>query len=255
MGLAPIPSRHPHRSRHSLPHVGRWVVLALIAVLSACATELAAPAEPLRLLQPRWPVAYVGEPFDEALRPSGGLRPYRFEVVEGTLPPGLRLEDGRLRGTPTEVGSYSFTIEVQDGNLSQGLLAHGLEVRALPLPVLRVETPATEVRSNLPLVLQLEDARAWRGARVAIRWDPDAFRLSEEPVATDTRLVLFSEDSPGELLIEIAALGQARSGDLRLARFTLEPIDGPQRASISLVGESRYAGGTHVTERREGAAR
>lgn len=229
--------------------------LLLLLAISACATELAAPAEPLRMLQPNWPVAYVGEPFDQALRPSGGLRPYRFELVEGALPPGLLLEDGRLRGTPTTVGSYAFTVEVQDGNLSQSLLAHSLEVRALPLPVLRIETPATEVRSSLPLVLRLEDARGWRGAKVVVRWDPEAFGLEQQPVAADGRLVAFSQVSPGELMVEIAALGEPRNGSFPLLRFTLEPSEGPQRASLRLQSESRFAGGVHLAERLEGSSR
>lgn len=245
----------PWARRWAPPRLRWWVALALVTALLGCSTELATPTEPLRLLQPNWPVAYLGEAFDGALRPTGGLRPYRFELVDGALPPGLTLEQGRLRGTPTQVGSYTFTIEVQDGNLSQGLLAHALEVRTLPTPVLRIDTPSTEVRGNLPLVLRVEDARGWLGARISISWDADAFRLGQSPAGIDGRSVLFSEETPGELIIEIAALGEARNGDFNIGRFSLEAIDEPQRAGLTIVSESRYAGGVHLAERREGAGR
>jgi hypothetical protein len=233
----------------------RWTRLLLLLgafALAACSSELAVPTEPLRLLRADWGVAYVGEPFDAALRPAGGLRPYRFELADGTLPPGLLLTSGRVVGTPTEIGRFEFTITIQDGNLSQALQQLAIDVRPLPTPVIRIDTPATEVREALPLVVRLEDARAWRGGRIAIIWDPSAFALAAAPTAGDARLALLHEASEGRLLLEVAALGGARTGAATLARFTLQPLTPPARVGLQVTAASRYAGGDHVAVRNEG---
>jgi hypothetical protein len=226
---------------------------ALALLVAGCAEQLAAPSEPLRLLQPAWGDAYAGEAFEGSLRPTGGLRPYRFEIAAGSLPPGVRLEGGRLVGTPTEPGRTRFTVLVSDGNLSQALLEHELVVRPLPSPVVRVATPATEVRGPLPLVARVEDARGWRGARIEVRWDATLFRLEGTAAGIDGRTVAFAHAEPGVLLVDVAALGAPRDGAFDVARWTLVPIEPPARASVFVVATSRYSGGDAVSERREGA--
>jgi hypothetical protein len=231
----------------------RWPAWVLVLALVACTNELTVPTEPLRLLRPEWGVAYVGEPFEGALRPAGGLRPYRFELTDGALPPGLELAAGRLVGTPTAAGSYTFTALVQDGNLSQSVLRVELEVRELPTPLIRVDAPATEVRAAVPLVLRVEDARGWRGARVTLRWDPAAFELTSDPTPADPRLVVFHEAAEGLLQIDVAALAAPRAGAFALARFGLSPVAGPARLALEVTSTSRFAGGDHRAERLEGA--
>lgn len=231
----------------------RITAAALVLLVAACAEQLAAPAEPLRLLRPTWGEAYAGEAFDGALRPTGGLRPYRFDLAAGDLPAGLRLEGGRIVGTPLEPGRSRFTVEVSDGNLSQALLELELVVRPLPSPVVRVATPATEVRGPLRLVARVEDARGWLGARLVVRWDADLFVLDGVPTAVDGRTVAFAHAEPGVLLLDVAALGAARDGAFDVARWTLTPVDPPARASVHVVATSRYSGGEAVSERREGA--
>ena len=233
----------------------RTTCLVLLLALVACSGDLAVPTEPLRLLRTEWSVAYLGEPFDGTLRPTGGLRPYRFELADGALPPGLQLAAGRLVGTPTETGRFGFTILVQDGNLSQALQRIDLDVRPLPTPIVRVDAPATELRVNVPLVVRVEDARGWRGARIALTWDPEAFELASGPTAGDARLAVFHDAAEGRLWLEVAALGTARDGAFNLTRFSLRPLDPPARLSLRLTAASRYAGGEHVATRVEGAPR
>ena len=47
---------------------------------------------------------------------SGGVQPYTWEIVAGTLPPGLELprRDNTISGTPTTAGTFSFTVRVTD---------------------------------------------------------------------------------------------------------------------------------------------
>jgi hypothetical protein len=227
----------------------------LLALLAACTSELAVPTEPLRLLRTDWAVAYVGEPFDGALRPTGGLRPYRFEVVDGELPPGMSLSAGRLVGTPTEVGRFAFTVQVRDGNLSQSLQQVEFDVRPLPDPVVRVDAPRTELRSNVPLVVRVEDARGWRGARISLTWDAEAFALVTPPTPADARLAVLHASGDGFLHVEAAALGAPRNGAFELARFVLRPLEPPTQLSLQLTAVSRYSGGDHLVERVEGVPR
>lgn len=233
----------------------RWALVLLLAWLGACTSELAVPTEPLRLLRTDWAVAYVGEPFDGALRPTGGLRPYRFEVTGGELPPGMSLSAGRLVGTPTEVGRFAFTVQVRDGNLSQSLQQVDFDVRPLPDPVVRVDAPRTELRSNVPLVVRVEDARGWRGARISLAWDAEAFVLVTPPAPADARLAVLHESGDGFLHVDAAALGAPRNGAFDLARFSLRPLVPPAQLSLQLTAVSRYSGGDHLVERTEGVPR
>lgn len=61
------------------------------------------------------PSASVGVAYTGALVVGGGTAPYVFSVVAGALPPGLALSaQGLLTGTPTQAGTYSFTVRVTD---------------------------------------------------------------------------------------------------------------------------------------------
>ena len=47
---------------------------------------------------------------------SGGVPDYNWTLVGGELPPGLSLSEspGRITGTPTTAGTFSFTVRVTD---------------------------------------------------------------------------------------------------------------------------------------------
>jgi hypothetical protein len=70
---------------------------------------------PLAITTTALPDAYRGSPYPALLEASGGLAPYLWDVVTGTLPPGVELgADGRLSGVPTASGTFSFTARVAD---------------------------------------------------------------------------------------------------------------------------------------------
>lgn len=57
-----------------------------------------------------------GQTFSGQLSATGGDGDYRWSVSRGTLPPGLTMNsNGNITGTPTTVGSYTFTARVDDG--------------------------------------------------------------------------------------------------------------------------------------------
>jgi fibronectin type 3 domain-containing protein len=48
----------------------------------------------------------------------GGIQPYAWSLVSGNLPDGLSLESsGVITGTPTALGTYNFTVQVQDSSM------------------------------------------------------------------------------------------------------------------------------------------
>ena len=67
---------------------------------------ITAPASPLTIV--------AGAAYSQTLSASGGLAPYFYSVVAGSLPPGLMLSSGALSGTATQLGAFNFTLQ-RDG--------------------------------------------------------------------------------------------------------------------------------------------
>ena len=233
----------------------RRSVAALLALLMllGCAGELSTPGEPLRLLALRLPEAFDGEAFEATLRPTGGLRPYSYEVVDGALPPGLRLEAGRIVGTPSAQGRFTFTIEARDANLNRTVQRLELAVAPLPTPRLGIDVPITELQRATELRLRFERGRRWRGAEVALRWDPERFDLDADSIRTlDRRVLAVWRVEPGLLRIDLAMIGEPLSTRSDLIAFTLTPRE-PSRLGLDLSAVSVAAGGTQRSDERLGA--
>ncbi|MGH9642488.1 MAG: putative Ig domain-containing protein [Terriglobales bacterium] len=65
--------------------------------------------------------AQVGVPYSSALVATGGVPPYTFSIITGSLPPGLTLNTstGAITGTPTQAGTFNFTAQVVDSTGSK----------------------------------------------------------------------------------------------------------------------------------------
>lgn len=88
-----------------------------------CGTDaLALPgfaAPPVTVTPAAVPNAQVGVPFSQALTVGGGYgAPYTFTLLSGTLPAGLSFDtsSGVISGTPTTIGSSSFTVRAFDNS-------------------------------------------------------------------------------------------------------------------------------------------
>lgn len=81
------------------------------------------------------PVAAVGSAYSQQITAAGGSGSYSYAVTTGALPAGLTLTSaGVIEGTPTSVGTSSFTITATDSVSAFGAVSYTLEV-ALPPPV------------------------------------------------------------------------------------------------------------------------
>jgi large repetitive protein len=92
------------------------ILLTLILVgLVGCtnATTTAPPA--LTVTTATLSEATINVAYTQQLTASGGVAPYTWSVIAGNLPAGITLSPaGLLAGTPTQSGSFSFTVQVVD---------------------------------------------------------------------------------------------------------------------------------------------
>lgn len=223
----------------------RWLLVAALLPLAACAGEFTTQSEPLRLLAERLPDAILNEPYSAPIEAVGGLRPYEFALRAGTLPPGVTLQGGSLRGTPTTAGSFEFTIAVSDANLSSTFEPYSLSVVTPPPPSLTLQPPATETRGAVTLRARVDNARALLGLRTQVSWDPTRFALQEDSLAaTRQNMALLHEAGPGVLRVDVAMLNGPLTGGAQLFTLTLIPLEPTALVGVASVTEfaSRRSG-------------
>ena len=82
------------------------------------------------------PAPVIGTAYSQTISASGGTSPYTFTVTGGALPPGLSLSaSGVLSGTPTAVGSFTFTIQAQDSDSLTGSQSYTVSIAAPTIAV------------------------------------------------------------------------------------------------------------------------
>ncbi|MBI4548082.1 MAG: putative Ig domain-containing protein [Ignavibacteriae bacterium] len=75
------------------------------------------------------PNGTVGSSYNQTITASGGTAPYSFNLTSGTLPDGIGLSSsGILSGTPTETGSFTFTITATDAQGCSGSKSYSLTI-------------------------------------------------------------------------------------------------------------------------------
>ena len=94
----------------------RLARLAILAAVFFAITGSTASALDLETdAQP--PPGEAGTPYEFQFQGEEGCTPYRFSYLNGTVPPGLRITtDGKLTGTPTEAGTFSFWVALDDSS-------------------------------------------------------------------------------------------------------------------------------------------
>lgn len=86
---------------------------------------------PITLSPATLPGGTAGAPYSQALAASGGVEPYGFAVTAGALPDGLTLTPaGVLEGTPTQGGSFGFTVTATDPGPCAASRAYTLGIAA-----------------------------------------------------------------------------------------------------------------------------
>jgi len=76
------------------------------------------------------PNATVNTPYGTVLTANGGLTPYAWSIVAGSLPPGLSFNSstGQIFGTPQTAGFFLFNVQVTDAQNHTAMLPLGMVV-------------------------------------------------------------------------------------------------------------------------------
>ena len=87
------------------------------------------------------PGAVIGQPYEGKVDVDGGVNPVKVQIVaeSGSLPAGLSLaEDGSITGTPTQTGTFSFSVRATDANSTSG---SSVDLNIVVAPALTGVTP------------------------------------------------------------------------------------------------------------------
>jgi uncharacterized protein len=76
---------------------------------------------------------------------SGGAAPYALSLASGALPPGLAIEGSGLTGTPTQAGTFNFTLLAVDAYGCTGSQAYALTIGCPALTLSPVSLPNAEL--------------------------------------------------------------------------------------------------------------
>jgi Putative Ig domain len=108
--------RNDERNTMSVMRANLFVILASIVLLSTIsATQQASDPTRLAVDPLTLPTASPKHPYKFQLQVHGGIPPFKYALIETTLPAGMTLgADGLLSGTPPAVGQFRFTVSVSD---------------------------------------------------------------------------------------------------------------------------------------------
>jgi len=111
-----------------------------------------APIVPLNITTTSLPGGTVNYTYLTTLAAAGGVLPYHWSLVSGSLPPGLGLDadgGGVISGAPTMSGDYPFTVQVSDSESPAVSTTANLSIS-----VGNTLSPLIITTSNLPIGTQ-----------------------------------------------------------------------------------------------------
>jgi hypothetical protein len=133
------------------------------------------------------PVAYLNAAYTQAFAASGGVTPFTWSFVSGSLPAGIRfLTGGVITGTPVEqAGTYTFTIQVQDRANVSVQKTFTMTVNATQ-PLYDAQFIAQNIPTNVPAGQSFSASIKWDNAG-SQTWNGTGFRLvSQNPLNNTT---------------------------------------------------------------------
>jgi hypothetical protein len=85
----------------------------------------------------------VGAAYSQTIVASGGTSPYTYQKTSGSMPAGLTLSTGGvLSGTPTTIGTSTFTVTATDSASNTGSQSYSVTIAAAPTITLSSSLPA-----------------------------------------------------------------------------------------------------------------
>ena len=99
-----------------------------------CDSSYAAGPTQLTVSTTSLPNGTVNVAYAATLTAVGGITPYAWSIVSGSLPGGLTLNltSGAITGTPSGVGTFNFTVQVSDGSNPAQSASKALSITVVP---------------------------------------------------------------------------------------------------------------------------
>ena len=205
------------------------------------------------------PMAELGAAYEAQLSATGGVGDIIFEIDGAGLPRGLVLDpDGRLRGIPDQVGTFSFVVvakdtpppgselRAEDRNQFELTVVDGAEsflVATQQLPPAAVGSGYTQAISSVGGVEPISwdvDGVLPEGLETAV--SNNELQIIGTPVATDSRnLLVTATDGVGRvasrvLVLEVLQSNEPVCPDPRFARFCNEQLEASDSGGCSTTG-------------------
>jgi subtilisin family serine protease len=89
------------------------------------------------------PSGLLNTSYSQTLQASGGVPPYNWSIYSGSLPEGLSLNSsaGKMLGTPSKTGTYSFMIKATDARTSFVMKPFSITIKEVDLIITSVSGP------------------------------------------------------------------------------------------------------------------
>ncbi|MDI6793281.1 MAG: putative Ig domain-containing protein, partial [bacterium] len=233
---------------------------------------------PLEIATTSLPGGVQNTDYSETLSATGGVIPYTWSIASGSLPTGLSLStDGMISGTPTDTGTFDFTVQAQDSytpsqsdtqslsitinpqlEITTTLLLNGVQDTAYSQALLATggALPYTWslTAGSLPTGLSLSTGGLISGTPTDTGTFDFTIRITDSSSQSDTQILSIIINPPLEITttsLPDAQLGTAYSQTLSVASGTAPYIwsisSGDLPAGLSLNSATGEISGTPAT--------
>ncbi|GGJ30365.1 putative Ig domain-containing protein [Deinococcus roseus] len=172
-----------------------WFLGASLVLMVACSgaeNSASLPKDTVRISNTALSGAIISENYSASMGVMGGVSPYIITLTDGKLPAGLSLSSsGTISGTPTEKGSFTFSVQVTDANLSTKVQKYTLVVTDKPPPELSLELPGTPIKSATRIPVVLKNAENVAGGRLTFTV-PEGLIIKDVQPVTGKPLVIWN---------------------------------------------------------------
>jgi hypothetical protein len=94
--------------------------------------------------------AYINTTYNSSFGANGGTFPYTFAITSGSLPPGLNFfPNGLVQGTPTQIGSSTFIVQVTDSGTPPYVVSQSVTMNVTPTPLQLFVNPISPAPVNV----------------------------------------------------------------------------------------------------------